>query len=252
MNISSKFLKRYIYITFKDPIATITYTLKGIQGLTFLFLKRTLGLKENEIKKFLNDLYSDHDFINHIRNSLKDKYIGQFLAPEVLYILVRATKPNKVVETGVAAGVSSAFILKGLKDNNQGMLYSIDLPNYEIELAKKGLLKTPISIIPEGLEVGFAIPPYLKNRWRLFLGKSSEILPKILEELKEIDMFFHDSEHSYSNMMFEYEICWKHLKEGGLLLSDDIFWNKAFFDFAKKVNRRAIPHYVIQLGAIIK
>jgi hypothetical protein len=119
MNISSKFLKRYIYITFKDPIATITYTLKGIQGLTFLFLKRTLGLKENEIKKFLNDLYSDHDFINHIRNSLKDKYIGQFLAPEVLYILVRTTKPNKVVETGVAAGVSSAFILKGLKDNNQ-------------------------------------------------------------------------------------------------------------------------------------
>jgi len=37
-------------------------------------------------------------------------------------------------------------------------------------------------------------------------------------------------------MMFEFETVWPHIKENGLIVSDDIYWNNAFIDFAKKVN----------------
>ena len=51
----------------------------------------------------------------------------------ILYLLVRKYRPSLVVETGVAQGVSSRFILEALKDNGEGKLISIDLPNYNPE-----------------------------------------------------------------------------------------------------------------------
>jgi uncharacterized protein YecT (DUF1311 family) len=41
-------------------------------------------------------------------------------------------------------------------------------------------------------------------------------------------------------MMREYEAAWHFLKPGGILLSDDINLNKAFYDFAKKVEGKPI------------
>jgi hypothetical protein len=43
--------------------------------------------------------------------------------------------------------------------------------------------------------------------------------------------FFHDSMNTYDLMIFEYETALKHLKTGGLLLSDDAAWNDVFKDF---------------------
>ena len=42
-----------------------------------------------------------------------------------------------------------------------------------------------------------AIPPELKQRWTLILGRSQEELPPLLERLGTIDSFMHDSEHSF-------------------------------------------------------
>jgi hypothetical protein len=47
----------------------------------------------------------------------------------LLYVLIRALKPKIVLETGVASGVSTLFMLQALNHNTHGTLYSIDLPN---------------------------------------------------------------------------------------------------------------------------
>src|SRR5215217_5027776 len=44
------------------------------------------------------------------------------------YLLCRLISPSVVLETGVAYGVSSAFILKALEVNGSGTLHSVDLP----------------------------------------------------------------------------------------------------------------------------
>ena len=55
----------------------------------------------------------------------------------ILYILLRGIKANKIVETGIANGVSTYYILSALKKHGRnGHLYSIDMPYSESALQK--------------------------------------------------------------------------------------------------------------------
>ncbi|MDP6666526.1 MAG: class I SAM-dependent methyltransferase [Dehalococcoidia bacterium] len=105
------------------------------------------------------------------------------------YALVRLIKPEIVIETGVGAGVSSWTVLHALEENGVGTLVSIDLPTPNTEL------------LPE---VGYLVPRELHHRWDLRTGASQRLLPQALEEFVEIDIFQHDSRHSYSNQLREY------------------------------------------------
>ena len=138
-----------------------------------------------------------------------------------LYIITRILKPEIGIETGVFEGHSSLSVLLALEENNKGFLYSIDLPSPEL---------------PPGKEPGWIVPERLRKRWDLRLGKSSDLLPVLLKKVKEVDIFLHDSEHSYENMYWEYKTTWRGIRKGGLLLSHDISQNAAFRDFAKHVS----------------
>jgi len=90
-------------------------------------------------------------------------------------------------------------------------------------------------MLPQNKEIGWLVPKILRDRWTLILGKVEEKLPKLLEELGNIDVFYHDSLHTYEHMMFEYKLAWGKLNKGGLLISDNIDLNNAFKDFCKEV-----------------
>ena len=137
------------------------------------------------------------------------------------YVLVKLLKPDIVVETGVGAGVSSWTILKAMEENGQGRLISIDLPTPNTEL------------LPE---VGYLVPAELRHRWNLRFGPSHRLLPQVLTELVEIDMFQHDSRHSYSNQLREYQTAWPFIKTGGMLISDDVS-NDALYDSSRSWGR---------------
>ena len=57
------------------------------------------------------------------------------------YSLIRIAKPRLVVETGVAAGISSTLILSALSKNNYGTLSSFDITNKVGELIPNDLRK---------------------------------------------------------------------------------------------------------------
>lgn len=80
---------------------------------------------------------------------------------------------------------------------------------------------------------------------------SKEVLPRILSELKSVDIFMHGSAHTYEYMSFEFRTAWRHIRKGGVLLSDDIYLNKAFEDFIKEVNPTHISTFAL-LGALRK
>jgi predicted O-methyltransferase YrrM len=50
----------------------------------------------------------------------------------------------------------------------------------------------------------------------------------------------HDSEHSYECMRFEFERAWPALRPGGVLVSDDVNSNDAFFEFAAAQRREPL------------
>ena len=129
------------------------------------------------------------------------------------YLVCRLLKPNIVIETGVAYGVTSAFILMALKENDRGVLHSIDLP-------LPGRKAESF--------VGSAIPEVLKSRWNLHRGFSKHVLPKLLRETETVDVFVQDSTHTHRNMRREFETLWPHLRSGGVIIADDIQGNRAF------------------------
>ena len=155
-----------------------------------------------------------------------------------LYLLTRLTKPDCVIETGVASGASSAYILRAMHDNARGTLHSIDLPPDDLS---------------DGKATGWIVPDSLKNRWHLYIGDSKELLKPLLSETGQIDCFLHDSLHTYDHMLWEFRTAWEYLCPGGLLLSHDVGRNRAFFDFMKEKDIRWKEYRVFHvLGGFFK
>jgi predicted O-methyltransferase YrrM len=146
-----------------------------------------------------------------------------------LYFVCRFVKPKVVVETGVDYGTSSALILQALEDNGTGLLYSIDLPQVEyVAPFRRNYRDLPL---PKRADTGFVVPSVTRHRWKLIIGDAKVELPRLLNEMGQIDFFFHDSMHTYDHMMFEYETAYPYIKSGGIIASDDTHWNRAFDDF---------------------
>ena len=156
-----------------------------------------------------------------------------------LYRLLRELRPRVSVETGVCNGVSTAFLLLALEDNEAGELYSIDLPEVAGEEYEPGTFWDGKggAVIPPGKEPGWMVPPTLRERWHLVLGRSQEELPPLLARIGEIDFFMHDSEHSYECMSFEFETAWEALRDGGALVADDVNVNSAWNEFTRFAGR---------------
>ena len=117
---------------------------------------------------------------------------------------VRHLRPVNVVETGVARGFTTRFILEGLERNRAGHLWSIDAP--------------PV-LKPELLgQVGAAVSNRFHHRWSYIRGSSARRLPDLLCRLGKIDLFVHDSRHTERNVRFELDQAWTALRPGGILI----------------------------------
>lgn len=177
---------------------------------------------------------------NHINKFIENKKKEKFPSVEnpypvefgldrslcrLLFFLCEFLHPDYVIETGVANGFSSSYILLGLDFIKKGKLISIDYMLMPWHTKNK---------------VGMAIPDFLKKRQNLIIGKSLIELKKVFKDVNSIDVFIHDSSHTFNNMMAEYKIAWPHLKKGGFLISDDVSQNDAFLNFADLVQKKPI------------
>lgn len=190
-------------------------------------LARYAGVRYADVMRYRRELRDDRHFQDHLAR-VRPEITYSFPEAAELYVIVRAAKPRFVVETGVASGFSSAHILLALAANNAGVLHSIDLPNVQ-----QG------SVLPGGRSPGWIVPEWLRARWELHIGNTRQVLPSLLRSLERVDLFLHDSDHSYAHMAFEYEQALPHLSGGGLLLSDDTHLHSAWDDFCHRHGLRA-------------
>ena len=221
-----------------DPVKLISY----------LFPTAAL----DEIRRLLLEINSNTSLYHHLEqksSAIRGKEPEgvvisgmSYTEAEVIYAIVRLLKPDCVVETGVAAGISSTFILEALHQNNKGELWSIDLPS--AALVEDGLRYWR----PAGEEPGWMIPDSLRSRWHLVLGSSQHVLVPLLERLGKVDLFHHDSLHTFRNMEFEYQTAWRFIREGGCLLSHDVTY--PYLRFCHNVGTSPV-HY-IKIGGVRK
>ena len=192
------------------------------------FLAASTGNRAIQIRKFLQEPFEENRFLDHLRNC-EDAFrqgvaSADLWAKKVLvqYAAVRALRPEIIVETGVASGVSSAYLLLALQRNEQGTLHSVEIGD--------------AAYLPTNKEPGWIVPEWLRTRWHIHIGDARAVLPGLLRELGPVDMFIHDSLHTYEHMKWEFELADPHIKRGGLLLADDALWNPAFAEFARAIS----------------
>ena len=145
------------------------------------------------------------------------------LLGHIAYVLCRGLRPDTVVETGVAYGSLTTYLLTALEANKRGVLHSIDLPSIMDRNARS---------------VGRFVPQELRARWTLHLGASRRVLPKVLKEIGPLGLFVHDSLHTKRNMAWEFATATPHLAPPAAVLSDDVESNHAFENWARKTAAR--------------
>jgi hypothetical protein len=132
-----------------------------------------------------------------------------------IWCLVCHLRPEKVVETGVARGVTSRIVLEAMDRSSAGHLWRIDLPPMDPNLHR---------------EIGIAVPERLRSRWSYITGTSRRRLPKLMSEIAPIGLFVHDSSHTERNMLFELTRAWPALGRGAII-ADDVQQSAAFQKF---------------------
>ena len=144
----------------------------------------------------------------------------------LLYFLIRKFKLLNIVETGVAAGWTSLAILRALKKNGKGFLYSSDFPYFRLENPEK--------------YIGYlAKDESNKDNWFLDIRGDDIALPEIVKKLDNntIDLFHYDSDKSYSGRVNALRILSSKINSKTIIIFDDIQNNLHFKEFVNKSSK---------------
>jgi len=158
------------------------------------------------------------------------KQMGGGSSIDLLYSLAQGISAERIIETGVAYGWSSLAFLLSLDKRSTGRLWSIDKP-YPGSGSEKF--------------VGCVVPQENRKRWSLLRGTDRLLLPESLREAGTIDLCHYDSDKSYPGRMWAYPLLWKHLRHGGIFISDDVGDNLAFKNFCHQIGHNP---WIIQEG----
>ena len=144
-----------------------------------------------------------------------DFYDSDDQTRECIWRVITHIRPECVVETGVANGLSSQTILSALEVNGRGSLFSFDIDSRTRE----------------------SVPVHLRHRWnfKLLNRKSAkrDLSTEVTPLIGKIGVWFHDSDHSYSWQRDEFALAAHLLAPGGILISDDADGTEAFADFCQ-------------------
>ena len=200
------------------------------------------GVSETVAERFLSEMNENLAVEQTIQNTLREtgrSYYAQFPAPLELYAITRIAKPQRIVESGVSSGVSSAHFLMGLKRNRKGTLHSIDYPTCS---SKPKRSKDDISwTIPYGKDSGWAVPSNLRRRWKLYKGKSEDLLRALLRKIGGVDIYCHDSPWTSQHLQYELDTIRPYLRSGSIVVADNSGWNPdAVERLAKSLNTRVV------------
>ena len=170
-----------------------------------------LGWNGEEIDAYIESGYQKFsEVIAETKRDFPENWNSEVNLSIMLYVAIRSTNAQVVVETGVANGVSTNMIMAGLEFTD-GTLYSFDVDE-RCSKAYSGNGNWNFNLLSP-------------NNPEISLAKASN-------KFSEIDLWLHDSDHSNWWQSFEYEFALTKLRRGGYLFSDDIDFSTAWVDFA--------------------
>lgn len=187
------------------------------------FVAQVTGKSHEEIQRYIAEIEHDNELRRHIREvassvegtvtDLDVKY-GRRLG---WYALVRAKKPEIVVETGVDKGLGScvltAALVKNSEEGHEGYYYGTDI----------------------NPEAGYLLRDKYARFGSILFGDSIQSLRELDVN---VDVFINDSDHSADYEAREYEVIRGKLSEGAIVLGDNSHATDRLLEFAERTGRQ--------------
>jgi predicted O-methyltransferase YrrM len=197
-------------------------------------LQHLTGASDGDLARYRHDLRGSDLPDVLLRRGAGIAFTHELPQGALLYLLVRAAKPARVVETGVTPGYTTAWILAALEDEGRGELTSLGPGS-----------SAGRSPAVQQVTVGQFVPPSLRSRWTLALGNSEERLRDLIGGGPRIDLFLYDNGPDTTRARFELRTAWDALSPRGLLLAHRVDATPAWAEFCE---RQGVPPQVLDPG----
>lgn len=152
---------------------------------------------------------------DYSKKVLKEEFICR-AGTEFLYFITLLKKPKVIVETGVGIGFSSLAFLSAIKENNQGRLYSSDLPYIRYEKSED--------------TIGYIVDEKLREKWKLYIKGDLTNLKEIIKEIRTVDIFHYDSDKTYLGTKKTFNLIKELFHKDTLIVFDDLSDHSFFYD----------------------
>jgi hypothetical protein len=208
-----------------DPeLDNFTYDISNTDELTCT-LAAALQSSIDSVHSCVLELEDDEGFRNELSTQLRRRRdrrrVALYGRRIGWYVITRLLKPRLIVEAGVHDGLGSSVFLRALERNcsegHDGQVIGIDIDS----------------------TAGWLVPARMTARFTLVVDNSVDALRRIVAT-ERVDLFLHDSLHSYAHEMGEYHAVWPALSSRGVLLSDNAHATTALADFSAQRARRYV------------
>jgi predicted O-methyltransferase YrrM len=177
------------------------------------------GVPIAEVLGYVTEIEENQTLKNAISRFKKDNpnYSDSKIYPArriAWYCVIRITKPELVVETGIHNGLGATVILLGLQKNGLGKYMGVDI----------------------NPDAGRLIPKELLLLASLEVSNSIDFLNSLKNS--SIDLLITDSDHRYDFEISELESSKNSLKSEAIIISDNSHDSSALFDYSMQKGRR--------------
>ncbi|SCL19720.1 class I SAM-dependent methyltransferase [Micromonospora inyonensis] len=181
------------------------------------------------IRAYIQEIEGDENLRRHIeqttqgtaRRGLADRQV-RYARRVGWYAIVRARRPQHVVETGVDKGLGScvlaAALLRNAAEGHPGRLTSLDINPEAGYLARTAPWSDVVDLV---------------------VGDS---IASINALDRPVDLFLHDSDHSKAHEKREFDAVEPKLASGAMLLTDNVTVTHVLADHAERTGRRFLAY----------
>jgi predicted O-methyltransferase YrrM len=185
------------------------------------FISAVTGAEIGRIRAWMRELEEDKYLAEQLTKRLSSNPRRGVCAKEPhwarrlgWYSLVRAVEPDHVIETGTHLGLGSCVIAAALLRNGHGRLTTIDIDP----------------------DAGYLI----EEPWASVVDRRTGSSLDVIAELKDVDVFLHDSLHTYDYETMELTAVEPNLRPYAIVLSDNAHDSSALSTWAE----RSARHYL--------
>lgn len=184
---------------------------------------------KTQVEDYLHQLYNnDDDPVRHQMEALARErgfpIIGPVAGP-VLFQLARMINARRVFELGSGFGYSALYFARAV--GSRGAVHCTDLSAENIALAQKFLSTAGL--------------------WNRVTYHRSEAIAALEREGGEWDLIYNDIDKE--NYPATIELAYRHLRPGGLFISDNLIWHGRIFNPNPSPDTQGVIEFTRQLFA---